>query len=130
MDCVSEFVLGVAVDKNDYFIEFRCPNTLFEGDSYTCSGELAGVSLKTLRALDFTKAPFEDIRYCPKCGIFWHIEIKNLTDRPEFTEIKRKPGEKSINFVKVEDLFGFFESSGGKYKERKDQKDGKGPNGQ
>lgn len=103
------------MDKKIY-LELRCPNTPFHGDSYVCGGEMAGISVETLKAIDFGKAIYDDMRYCAKCGLFWRVTLKDISSKPNFTAIDRKPGERVIDFVPVEKVFGSFTSTGGKAK--------------
>ena len=83
----------------DNYLEFKCPNLPYADSSWTCNGEMGGVSLSTLQAVDYSKAKYDDIRYCGKCRAFWHVTVGHAGESPTYTLVQRKANEKNINFV-------------------------------
>jgi len=82
------------------FLKFECPNRLREDNpTYECRHILAGPSLDTLQAHDFTY-PFEDTRYCQACNTFWKITINSMSDLIKFEMVKGR-----VDFVKASSVF-------------------------
>jgi len=81
----------------DSYIEYRCPNIYtHNGKKYECRAELGGPSIKTLLSHDYS-TPFKDLRYCPKCHVFWEITTKNSEGLPEYVLL---PRDTKIKFLK------------------------------
>lgn len=58
---------------------------------------MGGPSIETILSHDFSKGPFEDLRYCPKCKIFWRVIIDDVNMIPRYTMLNK---EEKIKFIK------------------------------
>ena len=79
------------------YLEHTCPNCPTEGTHFTCLGEMGGPSIDTILAHDFSKGPFEDLRYCPKCRIFWRVIIDDADMKPKYIMLDKK---EKVQFVR------------------------------
>ncbi len=79
------------------FIEIRCPNRP-KNNTFECRHELGGVKSTVIENHDFDKGAFEDIRYCPSCGVMWHIKIEEKGGFPEFNLL---PKDKKVDFKNI-----------------------------
>ena len=87
----------------EVFIEIRCPNEPYYERHTQCRRDMFGVSLKTLRAHDFSSGPFVDIRICPRCSILYRVTIESMQAIPTMEALPE--GEK-LETVGIERIFG------------------------
>jgi len=88
------------------FIEFRCPNRPDAESDKPCYGEMAGVSVDSLNAEAIT-----DLRYCPRCGAFWEVDIRPAENSMTYTLI-----EGQIDFIEADKYFDIVSVAGRKLK--------------
>jgi len=78
-------VIGV-----NMYIEYRCPNvTTKDGVSRECRAIMGGPSKGSLSSYDFSKRPFKDVRFCPKCKVFYEVVLNDINMFPIYRVIEK-----------------------------------------
>jgi hypothetical protein len=90
---------------NTDYLEIRC-RCKKKKLPLECWSLLGGPSVNVLYSHDYSKSPYEDIRYCPECRRMIKITIPSLNDIPV---IEALPKGSRLNFIKPEMIFKFIE---------------------
>lgn len=71
-----------------------------------CRSSLSGLSLDTILNHNYDERPITDMRYCRNCQTMFRITINNLNEIPVIEAVSK---DEKINYVEMEEVFGFVE---------------------